>query len=437
MTARLQTENKATSSRSFSASPTGLLQRKCACGTHTMAGGECAGCAKKKSELQQKLTIGASNDPLEQEADRIADQIIAGPASSYVNPTPPRIQRFIGHAASQVGEAPASVDRVLSSSGRPLDPSLQRDMGQRFGYDFSDVRVHTGTDAEQSARDVSAHAYTVGHNVVFGAGQFALGSNEGRRLIAHELTHVVQQGSGLSRGVQRSCSDPNFCTPYATTAEADSAEWWVRHTYMAAEGLATYGSEVEDLYERFLDRSPGDSLDPVVFDSDSSYLVSSFRDSGATKADVDAVLDLVGSRLHLAPSPLREYTPTMMSLSNFLSDSEMHDRPINYSNPFSVAGHIAGGIGSSDAGPDYRSITHANVWLERVPVIGSTGYIQVSMSPRYEVVDAIDFCPGDCGSPAEQLVTVPMSRLEASGHAYDVPFKVIFRVPERANRFWF
>jgi len=66
-------------------------------------------------------------------------------------------------------------------------------MGQRFGHDFSQVRVHTGTAAEQSARDVNAHAYTVGHNIVFGSGRFAPGTHDGRRLLAHELTHVVQQ----------------------------------------------------------------------------------------------------------------------------------------------------------------------------------------------------------------------------------------------------
>jgi hypothetical protein len=70
---------------------------------------------------------------------------------------------------------------------------LQQDMGQRFGYDFSRVRVHTGTAAEQSAQEVNAKAYTVGHNIVFGEGQFAPGSHTGRHLLVHELTHVVQQ----------------------------------------------------------------------------------------------------------------------------------------------------------------------------------------------------------------------------------------------------
>ncbi|UUZ68711.1 DUF4157 domain-containing protein [Polaromonas sp. P2-4] len=68
-------------------------------------------------------------------------------------------------------------------------------MEQRFGHDFSRVRVHTGGVAEQSTREVNANAYTVGHNVVFGAGQFSPGTNYGRRLLAHELTHVVQQSS--------------------------------------------------------------------------------------------------------------------------------------------------------------------------------------------------------------------------------------------------
>ncbi len=170
-----------------------LLQRQCACGNHKMAAGKCAECAKNKNGLQRKLAIGASHDPLEQEADRVADQVLAAPTHSSVSGTPPRIQRFTGHSTEENGTAPASVDRVLASGGRPLDPALQQDMGQRFGHDFSRVRVHSGGAAEHSARDVNAHAYTVGQNIVFGAEQFAPGTHEGRRLLAHELTHVVQQ----------------------------------------------------------------------------------------------------------------------------------------------------------------------------------------------------------------------------------------------------
>jgi Domain of unknown function (DUF4157) len=73
-------------------------------------------------------------------------------------------------------------------------------MEQRFGYDFSRVRVHSGPAAEQSAQDVNAHAYTVGHNLVFGAGQYAPDTARWRQVLAHELTHVVQQGGGLAAG---------------------------------------------------------------------------------------------------------------------------------------------------------------------------------------------------------------------------------------------
>lgn len=175
----------------------GILQRKCACGNHRVAGGECAECAKNKSRLQRKLTIGASNDPLEQEADRIADQVLTAPAHPNA---PPLIQRFAVQPATGQAEAPASVDQALASPGRPLEPALRQGMEQRFGYDFSRVRVHSGAAAEQSAKDVSALAYTVGQNIVFSGGQFAQGTNEGWRLIAHELTHVVQQSG--SEGIR-------------------------------------------------------------------------------------------------------------------------------------------------------------------------------------------------------------------------------------------
>ena len=123
---------------------------------------------------------------------------MAAPAHPAVSGAPPRIQRFTGQSTGQTDTAPASVDHALASPGRPLEPTLRQDMEQRFGHDFSRVRVHSGAAAEQSARDVNANAYTVGHDIVFGTGRFAPGTHEGRRLIAHELTHVVQQSDEIS-----------------------------------------------------------------------------------------------------------------------------------------------------------------------------------------------------------------------------------------------
>ena len=147
-----------------------------------------------------KLSINKASDEYEQEADRIANQVPAGPAHLAGAGARIHIQRFTGQATGQTATVPTSVGRVLAKLGRPLDRALQQEMEQRFDHDFSRVRVHSDATAEQSAQDLNASAYTVGHDIVFGAGQFAPGTNEGRRLIAHELTHVVQQESSLSAG---------------------------------------------------------------------------------------------------------------------------------------------------------------------------------------------------------------------------------------------
>jgi hypothetical protein len=109
--------------------------------------------------------------------------------------------------ATGAGEstAPPIVHEVLRSSGQPLDTSTRASMESRFGHDFRQVQVHTDARAAESANALSAHAYTVGQHIAFGAGQYRPQQTEGQRLLAHELTHVVQQsGSGSgARGIQR------------------------------------------------------------------------------------------------------------------------------------------------------------------------------------------------------------------------------------------
>jgi len=153
--------------------------------------------------IQAKLRVSQPNDPYEQEADRVAAQVLAEPGHLDVISAPPRIQRYTEQASGQAETAPASVNDVLAGSGRPLDRALRQDMEPRFGHDFSTVRVYSGAAAEQSAQDVDAKAYTVGSDIVFGAGEFTPGTREGRRLLAHELTHVVQQGSMAPESLRR------------------------------------------------------------------------------------------------------------------------------------------------------------------------------------------------------------------------------------------
>ena len=103
---------------------------------------------------------------------------------------------------------PAAVHEVLATSGRPLDGATRQTMEARFGHDFGSVRVHDDARAAASAGAVAAKAYTVGNHVVFGAGSFAPSSSEGNRLLAHELTHVVQQ-QGAAPGTVSEISSPS------------------------------------------------------------------------------------------------------------------------------------------------------------------------------------------------------------------------------------
>jgi Domain of unknown function (DUF4157) len=108
------------------------------------------------------------------------------------------LQRAAGNGAvsSMVDDDPSPVHDVVSSGGRPLEPDVRTDMEGRLGHDFGDVRVHDDAAAHSSAQSVNAHAYTVGSNVVFQRDKYDPSSDAGRTMLAHELTHVVQQRSG-------------------------------------------------------------------------------------------------------------------------------------------------------------------------------------------------------------------------------------------------
>jgi hypothetical protein len=182
-----------------------LVQRRCACGAKAGPGGQCADCARKEP-VQTHLTLGSAADPLEREADHIAHEALAGSIPAPVTRSAVAIRRAAGKPAEGTGVVPSSVGRTIESRGRSLDPALRHDMEQRFGHDFSRVRVHTGAAAEQSAREIGAEAYTVGNNVVFGERRPAEDRDGRRSLLAHELVHVIQQ-QGAEPMVQRKPDD--------------------------------------------------------------------------------------------------------------------------------------------------------------------------------------------------------------------------------------
>ena len=192
--------NRAVIQSSHRSLSSGVLQRQLSCA----CGGGCPRC-------QTKLKISEPGDRDEQEADHIADQVMRMPEpldqrqiepeteeagiqrQAILNPIP---SLYRGLAQPDVTPM---VHEVLGSPGKPLDPATRAFFEPRFGYDFSQVRVHTDPKAAESAHSINARAYTAGRNIVFHRGQYAPQMLEGQRLLAHELTHVVQQG-GVNPG---------------------------------------------------------------------------------------------------------------------------------------------------------------------------------------------------------------------------------------------
>ena len=138
------------------------------------------------------------------------------------------LQRAVGNSGVRgLAEEERSpvLDVVSSGGGQPLEEPVRADMEGRLGHSFSDVRVHTGEAAHNSAASVNAHAYTVGSNIVFQRDKYDPGSDGGRTMLAHELTHVVQQRSGpvdgTATGAGVRVSDPSdrFEREAAATAE--------------------------------------------------------------------------------------------------------------------------------------------------------------------------------------------------------------------------
>lgn len=126
----------------------------------------------------------------------------AGHAPALDATTVLRLQHAAGNrgVASALEEDESPIHAVVGSAGRPLDPDVRADMEGRLGHDFTDVRIHTDQEAQDSARSVNARAYTVGHDIAFQRDAYQPSSEDGRRTLAHELTHVIQQRAGAVDG---------------------------------------------------------------------------------------------------------------------------------------------------------------------------------------------------------------------------------------------
>ena len=169
--------------------------------------------------VQPKLTIGEPNDKYEQEADRVAKQVVQRmqapepPTFSNAKEEEPSLQckreafqqiwrPMLQGDGAEGGTTSEEFDRTLNSArsgGQALDSGLQRSMGEAMGADFSGVKVHTDATANNLSESIQAKAFTTGRDVFFKRGAYQPGSRGGQELIAHELTHVVQQNGRVQR----------------------------------------------------------------------------------------------------------------------------------------------------------------------------------------------------------------------------------------------
>jgi hypothetical protein len=347
------------------------------------------------------------------------------------------------------------------SGGTPLPSEIRTFMEPRFGTDFSRVRVHTDSAAVQLNRELGAQAFAYGSDIYFGAGKSAARDH----LTAHELTHVVQQTGGTQTKliqnpqtvqpkclacqkadveIQRSPALPSnstegaenlnapfsleggFCQPFASQEEARNANLYAKQKLLPFL-KEKYGSEVGALWESYLSRKLGDSLQRHVF-LFSGAIAKGFATSEVTAQHQIFLLNEIERSIQAKCPAAAANTMTVIPLSNLLPNDILND-PINFNRIREIPGNIAGGVGSSDAGLDSRQVSGEVRLYRRVDDSGNTLDVSITTNFIFTVRDAIDFCPGDPGSDLEQGVTTLFSRLEASGFAYDVPFEVKYEGP--------
>lgn len=172
--------------------------------------------------IQRKATLSSPGDPLEREADAVAEKVIWMPEPGLIGSTPAAIQRKCAECDDEekntiqtkpTGSAHtgAALDadvavRAAVRGGTPLPAEVRSYFEPRFGHDFRAVRVHADRGASNAARAARARAYTVGRDIVFGSGEYAPATAEGKQLLAHELVHVLQQAPHSTQGTPRSAA---------------------------------------------------------------------------------------------------------------------------------------------------------------------------------------------------------------------------------------
>ena len=255
--------------------------------------------APSQLAVQTKLTIGEPGDKYEQEADRVAAQVvnqINAPVSGQVGQNVQReeiseeekelhMKPMLQLRSAKVGmsaapEVEASIKQARGG-GQSMADNIRKPMEQFIGADFSRVKVHTDAQSDQLNRSLQARAFTTGHNVFFRQGEYNPGSRRGQELIAHELTHVVQQGGGA---VQRTNDTKATNNKYYPTQQGSGQQLQRK----SVPGCAGYGN--------FTDLGNGLFATPQPTNANEvAGLINTIRQAAATAKEPRNVKILTGT----------------------------------------------------------------------------------------------------------------------------------------------
>ncbi len=299
------------------------IQRKCACGSSKRGSlGQCTAC-EDQHRLQTKLQIGSVADPLEAEADQVADRLAAGWGIEglSVSAATGRLQR---DGTQELGDNEGIENQLASraGTGQPLDRRSRKRAERHLGRRFDSVRVHSDGEADRMNRDLGARAFTHGNDIYFAAGSYRPESRSGFHLIAHELTHVVQQQGGSGGLLQRQAAGGAGGGAGGGAAPAagggltpEMLEQIARRLREAMQGLGTdeeaiYGAlsgrsqdqvnAIETTYERLYDRDLQADIRDELTDSEMETLAMQSPE-GRSEAER---MELIANQLHQAMDQL-------------------------------------------------------------------------------------------------------------------------------------
>lgn len=223
------------------------VQRMCA---------ECKQEQRKNLPVQPKLSVGGAGNQYEQEADSVADQVVdhlqTGKATSIqtkFEPASPTITPLVMRQGDGAAAASPHIEQGIQrtrGSGETMEPSVRRSMELAIGADFSGVRIHTSGEADSLNRSLNARAFTTGQDIFFKSGEYQPETPAGQKLLAHELTHVVQQGGAANGGG----SVPQLIDRSASIIQRAVTKGCVAPSFVVSPGIASlFGTVAEGLIE--------------------------------------------------------------------------------------------------------------------------------------------------------------------------------------------